>query len=53
MPVISAPILRGFDPGALRDAGIRRTGTLFQGFLCAASPPETPAGAQGTNLEVV
>ncbi len=51
--VISAPSLQGFDPGALRDAGIRRTGTRFQGFLCAASLPETLAGAEGTNLEVV
>lgn len=51
--VISAPSLQGFDPGALREAGIRRTGAQFQGFLCAAGPPEALAGAQSTNLEVI
>lgn len=51
--VISAPNLQGFDPDALRHAGIRRTGAQFQGFLCAAGPPGALAGAQSTNLEVI
>jgi GNAT superfamily N-acetyltransferase len=51
--IVSAPSLCGFDADALRQAGIRRTGALFHGYLCSPHLPAGVESARGTNLEVI
>lgn len=51
--VVTAPNLSGIDPTLLRASGVRRTRSVFAGYVCAPSPASPFLHADAVDVEVI